>query len=51
MKPDKKKFRFDFENFIKKKLIPLLKKENKKISFNRKYISKKNIVDPVTNTI
>ena len=32
MKPDKKKFKFDFENFIKKKLIPLLKKENKKIT-------------------
>ena len=35
MKPDKKKFRFDFENFIKKKLITLLKKENKKITIQR----------------
>ena len=39
----------DFPKFIKKKLIPLLQKENKKISVNRKYISKKkSIVDPVT---
>ena len=39
----------DFPKFIKKKLIPLLQKENKKISVNRKYMSKKkSIVDPVT---
>ncbi len=49
MGPDKKKFKFDFEKFIKKKLIPLLKKENKKIALQRSYFSKnKSIVDPVT---
>ena len=39
----------NYTHFIKKKLLPLLKAENKKISINRKYISKKkSLVDPVT---
>ena len=37
MGSDKKKFKFDFEKFIKKKLIPLLNKENKKITLQRSY--------------
>lgn len=49
MKQQKKKIRLSFEKFIKKKLIPLLDQENKKISSERNYISKNNkSIDPVT---
>lgn len=45
----KKKIELNFEKFIKKKLLPLLDKENKKISTNRNYFSKNKVsIDPVT---
>ena len=49
MKRQKKKIRLNFEKFIKKKLIPLLDQENKKISAHRNYFSKNDkAIDPVT---